>query len=42
MFRLCLESKEYTSRRNAFTVLMRILDVFPLIDVTVTLLVGAG
>lgn len=35
MFRMCLESPEYTSRRNALTVLKRLISVYPVADVHV-------
>lgn len=31
-FKACLESTEYTSRRNALSVLKRLIPVFPVVD----------
>lgn len=38
MFRMCLESPEYTSRRNAFSVLNRLIAVYPVADIHVTMI----
>jgi len=37
-FKVCLESSEYTSRRNALSVLKRLIPVFPVVDSHVSIL----
>jgi len=37
-FKACLEGKEYTARRNALSVLKRLIPVFPVVDTHMNLM----